>query len=265
MGKSRATYPRNSTFAKRIRGQESQKEAVAQRVVDEYLGDGQSAFVSDGSSTFFIGLSLFAARREHFTLYTNSLPIAHEYPLWKTSKWPRDFSMYLAGGEVNRDLMMPGGAATCDEIERHMARMAHWTIVSVRAIFGDRGPAGFEWGSLLIKEVALRSARRIILLADDAKLSQRYENRSPRLPLLYAVRSDWQNLLKRETTYVITTLPRKTTSGEMWKLYDKKFRTGKTPDPATARERYAINTWPLRESLGSNFVEIAHPDDTAVA
>jgi len=159
----KASYPKGTTFETRIHQNQNGKQTIGEYIVRRFLGPGQSAFISDGSSTFFVGLSLFLKKIDGFRLYTNSLPIAHEYPLWETEDWPKDFILDVAGGIVNPTLMMTGHRA-CEEVEKRMVSRAQWTILSTRFIFGDRGPAGWEPDSLEIKQAALRAPQRVILI-----------------------------------------------------------------------------------------------------
>ena len=253
MIKPKATYPEDTTFGSRIRQNDPEKETVAEYVVDQFLGTGQSAFVSDGSSTFLVALSLFAKKTDGFMLSTNSLPIAHEYPLWETKDWPKDFALDLAGGTVNLKLMMTGHQ-DCEELVKQMANRAQWTILSTRFIFGVQGPAGWEPDSLAIKQAALRVPQRVVLIADHTKLSERW---TEKIPLVYTIPTEWEALMKRPTTYVVTNLPPGKTSDEMREL-GRKLLTLKRK-PAGAEERYAQNTWPLRNGLGNRFRELELP------
>lgn len=253
MIKPRATYPEDTTFGSRIHENEHAKETVAEYIVDHFLGPGQSAFVSDGSSTFFVGLSLFARKTSGFVLFTNSLPIAHEYPLWETKDWPRDFTLELAGGTVNPKLMMTG-RRDCEEIVRQMANRAEWAVLSTRFIFGIEGPAGWESDSLAVKHAALHAPRRVILITDHAKLSQKW---SLPVPLIYAVSTEWKTLMNKPTTYVVTNLPPGKTSAEMQEI-GRKILNLKL-NPKSEEEQYAQNTWPLRNELRNRFCELEIP------
>jgi len=253
MIKPKATYPEETTFGSRIHHNEREKITVAEYVVDQFLGTGQSAFISDGSSTFYIGLSLYAKKIDGFVLSTNSLPIAHEYPLWETKDWPRDFTLDLAGGAVNPKLMMTGHR-DCEELVKQMANRALWTILSTRFIFEVQGPAGWEPDSLAIKQAALRTPQRVILIADHAKLSERW---TEKIPLVFSMPTEWKALLNQPTTYVVTNLPSGKTSEEMCEL-GRKLLTLKRR-PAGVEERYAQNTWPLRTELGIRFRELELP------
>ena len=226
---------------------------MAEYVVSRFLGPGQSAFVSDGSSTFFVALSIFEKKREGFRLYTNSLPIAHEYPLWETENWPKDFSLDLAGGIVNSKLMMTGHQA-CEDVVQQMASRAQWTILSVRCIFGAQGPAGREPDSLAIKQASIRAPKRVILIADHTKLSVEW---SESFPLVYTEPSEWESLMKCQTTYVVTSLPPRKSSDDIRELGRiLQQNPNLKPEKEKKEEWYAKNTWLLRMELGKRFIEL---------
>ncbi len=249
----KATYPKDTTFEKRIHENEHAKETVAEYIAEHFLGSGQSAFISDGSSTFFVALSLFARKTDPFSLCTNSLPIAHEYPLWGTKDWPREFAMDLAGGRVNPTLMMTGGR-DCEAVVEGMTKRVQWTILSTRYIFGIQGPTGWEPDSLGIKQAALRVPQRVILIVDHAKLSEKW---TEKIPLVFALPSEWQALMKSPTTYVVTSLPPGKAKSEMQQL-GQTLQTSKRK-PRHEEEWYARNTWPLRFALGDRLIEIELP------
>ncbi|MFH1920080.1 MAG: hypothetical protein ABIP48_09375, partial [Planctomycetota bacterium] len=205
----RGKYPRNSTFGSRITPADpdalaAEKNAVAEYVVDNYLGPGASVFIGDGSSTFFVALHMFK-RKMHATMWTNHLAIAHEFSLLpSTDRGLIGMEMHLAGGQVDRDLMMTYGRRARNDVAR-WAREAQCVILSVRALFPDRGPAGREQQSLVIKQkainAALKSGARIVLVVDHAKLSYpNYENQ----PLVFPLRTSWRDLAPSENFFVVT-------------------------------------------------------------
>lgn len=253
MCEPKAQYPQDTTFAARIEEGKAEKKIVAKYVADTFLGPGQSAFISDGSSTFFVGLSLFEGKREGFRLYTNNLSIAHEFPLWVTNDWPRNFTIELSGGKVNAELMMTG-QPTCEEIVEQMTNRVQYTVLSVRAIFGVQGPAGREPDSLGIKHAAIKNSKRIILIADHNKFVEEWD---ATIPLVFAYPDEWKQLMQRPTTYVITTLPRQRTSEDMKEL-GRGFQSNSYKQPTNPEEWYAKNTWPLRSELSKRFVELEY-------
>lgn len=251
MCEPKAQYPRGTTFASRIEENKSEKKIVAEYVINTFLGPGQSAFISDGSSTFYIGLSLFKAKREAFRLYTNNLAIAHEFPLWTENDWPKDFTIELAGGKVNTELMMTG-EPTCEEMVEQMTDRTQYAVLSLRALFEVQGPAGREPDSLGIKHAALKNSKRVILIADHNKFGKNWE---PTIPLVFACSDEWQKFMQRETTYVITTLPPFKISNEMTEL-GRRFTPQYREEPKTTEEWYGRNTWSLRKILHRRFVEL---------
>ncbi len=254
----KAIYPKGTTFGARIEENKSQKNTVAEYVVTKFLGPGQNVFISDGSSTFFIGLSLFEKKVEGFKLYTNSLPIAHEFPLWETDDWPKEFTLELAGGKVNTKLMMTGGSL-CEGIVEQMTTRVQYTVLSVRSIFGIQGPAGREPDSLGIKQAALKNPKRVVLIADHSKFIEEY---STNVPLVYTEADEWTELMRRSTTYVVTTLPPGKTANEVADL-GRTLQQNPYQKPKNPEEWYAKNTWPLRSELGKRFIELEHNSSTS--
>ena len=102
----RGNYPIDTTFGKRFRELLKEKSKVAKKTISKFIGQGSSAFIGDGSSTFFVGLHMINQKLQA-TIWTNHLAIANEYALQK--KDDIDLShmdMLLAGGQIDRDLMM---------------------------------------------------------------------------------------------------------------------------------------------------------------
>ena len=256
MAAPKASYPKGTTFQTRINQNGPEKERVADHLVSTFLGEGQSAFISDGSSTFFVALSLYAWPVKEFRIYTNSLPIAHEFPLWTGIAQERGFRVLLAGGEVNPSLMMIGGDTTCGEVTNRMANRAQWCILSTHFFFGDRGPAGREPDSLAIKQAALQSAQRVILIADHSKFSVSYKQSTS---LVYTDREEWKDLLKRNSTYVLTTLPPGKSTQDMHDLGRQITQAKRQPPSTPATDPawfYASNTWLLRQEMRDRFIEL---------
>jgi len=189
---SKATYPSNTTFGKRILESKSDKVAVARYVALTLVAAGLSILVLDGSSTFYLVLALIE-KRAGFKVYTNSIAVAVEYALCNMNGYPRQFLLELLGGEVNPVLMMTAGA-DCEARVAERARKAQITILSVRFLFGSRGPAGWEHDSLAIKQAAVKNTRRLILIADWRKLSEAYQEG---IPLIYDSPAAWTEVMSR--------------------------------------------------------------------
>jgi DeoR/GlpR family transcriptional regulator of sugar metabolism len=213
MSEPRAKYPADSTFGRRIKEMAEEKQKVAKRIVETFLVGGGSTFISDGSSTLYVGLAIFqeAFRRGSTApfeaeIYTNNLAIAHEYPLWDTPKGKLPgIRVYSTEGTVESDLTMLCGDAANDCVTNSVKRV-QFLILSIRAIVGQYGAAGKEAESLRIKQNALRhgseDVQAIIFVADHKKLSESY-NKS--LPLIYPVQKQWESLVESENTYIVST------------------------------------------------------------
>jgi len=237
-------YPSITTFGGRTEMQKVDKEAVANRVVQRFLTSGTSVFIGDGSSTFPVGLRMFEQNLQS-TIWTNHLAIAHEFPLWASASSTdlRRTSVWLAGGEVDRDLMMTCGD-DADTFAEKWAKKAQYIILSVRCLFSEQGPAGMEQKSLSIKQAAARAALqtggKLIFIADHDKLSKGYTNE----PLVFPAASDWAQALENPAVYVVTTQP----PG----LPEKKL----VARPQNALEWYQHHQWKLGAAMHNRFIEV---------
>jgi DeoR/GlpR family transcriptional regulator of sugar metabolism len=239
----RAKYPEDSTFGKRLREMTAEKIRVAVGVVTRFLSSGSSVFIGDGSSTFYVGLALFE-RAMKTTIWTNHLGIAHEFPLWASDapdlRWTE---VWLAGGEVDRDLMM-----TCrddaDACVDRWARKAQSVILSARCLFADRGPAGMEQKSLSIKvaavKAALQTGARIVFMVDHLKLCKPYLNE----PLVFPSAGDWDAAMKNPAVHVVTTRHPQVTA------------EAHVADPRQETEWFQRNHWVLSRVMKNRYVEV---------
>jgi hypothetical protein len=241
-----AQYPRGSTFAERISELYAHKTAVAIFVAQKFLGAGTSAFISDGSSTFYVGLEIFLQARGSIRLCTNHLAIAHEFALWPQPQGLQPLKLELSGGEVNRDLMMVGGVQA-QKAARRVSPEVQFAILSARLLFGREGPVGYEFESLLIKQAATASPRpTVIVLADFEKLSQPFEDTYPRV---YSPSTEWLNTVSTKTNlYVISTCRPDVDHGR------EDGRVIKHPQ--NPKEHYITNRALLELSLGERFIEV---------
>ena len=200
----KVNYQTNTTFGSRIQDMKDDKWKVAERVVEDFIGTGSSAFIGDGSSTFSIGLKLFARGRQ-VKLWTNHLAIAHEFALRASTSTLVGTEVTLAGGDVNRDLMMTCGP-DAEAFAEASSKKAQNVVLSARCLFAEHGPAGLETQSLNIKQLATNGAtaggRRLIFITDYKKLSQEY---SDDIPLVFPSEADWDAFMHRKNVYIVTT------------------------------------------------------------
>jgi DeoR/GlpR family transcriptional regulator of sugar metabolism len=238
-----AKYTEDSTFGKRLHDMTSEKIRVADSIVTRFLSAGSSVFIGDGSSTFYVGLAMFRQAMQA-TIWTNHLAIAHEFSLLASDapdlRWTE---VWLAGGEVDRDLMM-----TCrddaDACVDRWARKAQSVILSVRGLFADRGPAGLEQKSLSIKvaavKAALQTGARIIFMADHQKMCKPYANE----PLIFPSTGDWDAAMKNPAVHVVTTKHPQVTA------------EAHVADPREETEWFQRNHWVLSRVMKNRYVEV---------
>jgi DeoR/GlpR family transcriptional regulator of sugar metabolism len=216
MGQAKVNYPVDATFGKRIRELEPEKRRVANYVVDTFLTQGASAFICDGSSTFYIGLEIFQEAKRRYEenedpldvkIGTNNLAIAHEYALWNSpqGKLPA-ITVDSTGGEICADLMMEAGDRARDTAAE-LSERGPYMVLAVRAIFARQGPAGLRHDQdVIIKQAMLQAGegivRGVIFVADHTKLSKPY---NPGMPILFNNSADWERLRDKTNTYIVAT------------------------------------------------------------
>ncbi|MBN2314723.1 MAG: hypothetical protein JXM79_12400 [Sedimentisphaerales bacterium] len=228
----RGNYPTDTTFGIRFRDLFNEKSKVAQKVISKFLGQGSSAFIGDGSSTFFVGLHIIKQKLQA-TIWTNHLGIANEYALQKTGVDLSRMEMYVAGGQIDRDLMM-----TYDQdAEIYCAKWASkakCVILSVRSLFGKRGPAGMEQRSLSIKQevvkAAMTSGADIVFIADHMKMSKGYTNE----PLVFPAERDWYKAMESPNVHIVSTKHPEVTEERL------------VQNPKNEKEWYQTNHWAFR-------------------
>jgi hypothetical protein len=258
MGQAKVNYPLDSTFGKRIRDLESEKKQVAKFVVDKFLTQGASAFICDGSSTFYVGLEIFQEvnrRHEHnkepldISIYTNNLAIAHEYALWNSpqGKLP-GVGVYSTGGEICADLMMEAGDQAKDMAAKSV-QYGPYLVLAVRAVFAREGPVGLkQTQDVIIKKAVLQAGegivQGIIFVADHMKLSQPY---NLGMPKLFYNSADWEHLMKKTNTYIVST-----------RHPEHDGKTAPPPgdrfsNPQTEEDCYLVNCKLLAQAMNSDF------------
>ena len=257
MSTPKADYPQQSTFGQRIAQLADEKQRIAKHIVDNFLGNGCASFISDGSSTLYVGLAIFqkaqACQGDPFVshIYTNNLAIAHEYPLWDSPRGTLPaIRVYIAPGVVESDLTMVRG----DRANQHAkdsSATAQFAVLSVRAIFGDYGPAGREPGSLQIKQHALHLAQKVILVADHEKLSTPFTLSAP---LVYPITADWGTAMANPNYYVVST-----THPDV--NYPEEVLARPPQDPQTPADWYLRNRWRIEHAMNQDgrpkrFIEV---------
>lgn len=236
----RGNYPEDTTFGKRIRELTSEKRKVAKAVINRFLGQGSSAFIGDGSSTFFVGTYMIEKKMQA-TIWTNHVAIANEYALQKSNDIELIHTdMFIASGQIDRDLMMTYEQNVENNISR-WASKAQCIILSVRNLFGDKGPAGMERKSLSIKQEAvkagLESGVRIIFVADHLKISKGYTTE----PLVFPAERDWKDAMDSTNVFIVSTAHPTVTDEQLVRRprnEDQWFQRNHWTFSRTMRDRY---------------------------
>ena len=239
----RGNYPTDTTFGKRIRELTAEKSRVAKNVILRFLGQGSSAFIGDGSSTFFVGLYMIENKMQA-TAWTNHLAIGNEYALQKSDDVKLShMDIFVAGGQIDRDLMMTYN----QDAERYVgnwASKAQCVILSVRSLFADKGPAGMEQKSLSIKQEAVKTAMesgvKIIFVADHLKMSKGYTNE----PLVFPAARDWKNAMEASNVYIVSTQHPDVTEEKLVKY------------PKDDKQWFQTNHWILSRTMQDRYIEV---------
>ena len=252
-----AIYPANSTFGHRINHLQADKQVVAQAVVDRFLGPGQAAFISDGSSTFYVALELYdqarlaaqaqQGQRQH-AIRTNHLAVALELALWDQPFGTiPGVSVAMPAGKVKSDLMMVSGDRAEAQVKEWVQR-SPYTVLSVRSLFGAQGPAGMEDFSLRVKQIAIDDARangkNVIIIADHEKLS----NAPDKPNLVFQDARQWQAAMEYPYLYVVTTKP------PGFNPQQRPIR--QLPNPPQPVDLYIWNSQALLAHMGDRFIEV---------
>ncbi len=239
-------YPRG-IFGERIQDLMSEKKKVAHHVVKTFLTQGASAFICDGSSTFYVGLKIFQEVKRRsinnelpldITIYTNNLAIAHEYALKNSpqGKLPA-IKVYTTGGDICTDLMMESGDQAKEMAAKLAAMYGPYLILAVRAILAKEGPIGLKDSQdVIIKQAVLKAGegivKGVIFVADHMKLSQPYKDG---MPTLFNDIADWEHLKEKTNTFIVSTT-------------HPKYGNSKAPPqsynyyhPQTEEECYTVN------------------------
>lgn len=241
---ARGNYPIDTTFGKRVRELTSQKKKVAKAVINKFLGQGSSAFIGDGSSTFFVGDRMIAMKMQA-TVWTNHVAIANEYALQKSDDIQLiHMDMFVAGGQIDRDLMMTYDQTHLENNIVRWASEAGCVILSVRNLFADRGPVGMEQKSLSIKQsvvkASMESGAKLIFVADHSKISKGYTKE----PLIFPAERDWENAMESSNVFIVSTL-HPTVKDEKFVRY-----------PKNEEQWFQKNHWTFSRTMHDRYIEV---------
>jgi len=187
-------------FGDRVRSQDNSREE--KRCIGHFIAEkclGGSLFISDGSSSFYVGLAMIQIDSDKFTfdLITNNLGVLAELQANqdKDKKW----SVEIIGGHLDDDLYATfpseNEAAAAQRIQE--AKIA---IVSVRELFYTQGPTSPELHSSKLKAHAFRSNGDIIIPLNWDKLAEVEPHWGT---TVFANQGQWNEVLKKAGRKII--------------------------------------------------------------
>ena len=150
-----------SAFAKRVRHQRIEKQAIARRAATLF-SPGDSLFIDAGSTTAAFAVEL--ARRDRVTVITNSVEVAAS--LWGAAAGHR---AYLLGGRYSGEVAETLGPMALELIDRLQADHAVLTIGAVDPLHGFMD---YNIEEAAIAQAMIRQARSTTVLADSTKLAR---------------------------------------------------------------------------------------------
>lgn len=148
-------------FETRMNEHEETKRAIG--VAAAALVDPEAAiFIDGGTTSFFVARAL--SRVAGLTVLTNALPVALEFVRAGRS------TVHLCGGSVDNDYHAAYDRVAQDAMDRYVTDLA---VLSIAAIDLEHGLMDVHPGEAAIARLAIRHARRVMLVADSSKYGRR--------------------------------------------------------------------------------------------
>lgn len=166
-----AWFGENSLFDTRTRASDAtnKKQLVAEYIARHLTNDGGSALLTDGSSTFFVGLAislLSRARVNQFHLATNNLALLSELNCRRTTP---NIGIQILDGDFDYSL-----CAVFPRNNNWLSSTAAFVgsiIVSARSLYFHCGPTSPDFRSAILKRSVMSLQVPLIFAVDDEKLS----------------------------------------------------------------------------------------------
>ncbi len=136
------------------------KDRIASAVA-EMIADGSCLFLDGGATTAFVAQSLI--KRSKLTVVTNSLNVA------QILTGRNDNRVFLAGGELSQARWGTSGPETLAFLQQFSL---DFSVVSAEAVDENSGFLIADTGQAAIAGLALKNARRGIVVADRKKFGQ---------------------------------------------------------------------------------------------
>jgi len=167
----------------------SGKAAIAQAALD-YIKDGQSIILDNGSTVFQLALALKA--RKNITVITNDLMIAMQL-----SQHP-SITLHVAGGLMLDNVYTLVGPETVQKFENIHT---DWAFIGAEGVHPQSGITNINTVEIPIKQAMIASANQTIVLADSSKLGYKAFAHVCGLDAITRVISDDEGGLKQRSAY----------------------------------------------------------------
>jgi DeoR/GlpR family transcriptional regulator of sugar metabolism len=257
-----------TVFNRRISEEETGKRLVALYITEKFSSDGGSAFLTDGSSTFYVGLAIAlrsSVFTQSFTLVTNNLAVITE--LNSRNETPQHLNIEIMGGQLdyglNATFPTELNASFPMDHGKRLFQNVRLVIVSVRGLFYLDGPTSPDLKSLLLKREALQIHAECIFVTDWKKMTTSHA--APANKILDQLQ--WDQLLKdlHRTIWIVCAKPTAQTQNtyEMGQRISHQFDPKRKPiewENAEPFERYCWQAFRFSEHTNVNFVEVTTSD-----
>jgi len=167
----------------------SGKAAIAQAAL-EYIKDGQSIILDNGSTVFQLALALKA--RKNITVITNDLMIAMQL-----SQHP-SIKLHVAGGMMLDNVFTLVGPDTVQKFENIHT---DWAFLGAEGVHPQSGITNINTVEIPIKQAMIASANQTIVLADSSKLGYKAFSHVCGLDAIARVISDDERVVKQRSAY----------------------------------------------------------------
>jgi DeoR/GlpR family transcriptional regulator of sugar metabolism len=168
---------------------EEGKAAIALAALD-YIEDGQSIILDNGSTVFQLALALKA--RKNITVITNDLMIAMQL-----SQHP-SITLHVAGGMMLNNVFTLVGPDTVQKFENIHT---DWAFLGAEGVHPESGITNINTVEIPIKQAMIASANQTIVLADSSKLGYKAFSHVCSLDAITKVITDDQHIIKHRQTY----------------------------------------------------------------
>lgn len=150
-----------SPFDARVNERTEAKQAIAAAAAP-LVPEHASIFIDSGSTSLHVAQALRGHRQ--LSVVTNALDVARALASINNNR------VFFTGGEIDQDYRAAFDAQAHDFVGRFSPDLA---ILSMGALDLEHGMMDFHLGEASIKQKVIRSARKIMVVADESKFGRR--------------------------------------------------------------------------------------------